>query len=110
MNDDLIYNEIQELLSEVEDPEVGINIVDLGLLYDIKIESHGITLVITLTSAACPLQEYIEEDIRNVLGTSEHITQPVFFQWTFIPAWSPALMSDEGREMFSALGGSLPTY
>jgi len=109
-NETKLYDEVQELLMNVEDPEVGINIIDLGLVYGIDIAPHGIFLTITLTSAACPLQDYIEEDIRNVLGTSELVTQPVFFNWVFSPSWSVSMMTDDGIEMFRAIGGSVPVY
>jgi len=104
-----LYDKIQELLMDVEDPEIGIDIINLGLVYGIDISDSGIFLTITLTSAACPLQDYIEESIINVLSYGG-ITQPLTFNWVFAPLWSVTMMTDEGREMFGALGGSIPAY
>lgn len=109
--EDRIYDEVTELLQEnVYDPEVGINIIDLGLVYGVDISSNGIFLSITLTSVACPLKDLIEEDILNVLGTSETIKLPIFFNWVFEPLWSPARMTDEGKLQLTSLGGYIPTY
>ncbi len=104
--EDLIW----EGLYNVEDPEVGVNIVDLGLIYgvDQNPETKTIDLDITLTSAACPLTEYIEERVRTELaGLSEN---GIRFLWNFAKPWSPAYMTDEGREMMIALGATIPIY
>lgn len=104
-----LYDQITELLTDVEDPEIGIDIINLGLVYGIDISDNGIFLTITLTSAACPLQDYIEESIINTLSYGG-VSQPVVFNWVFAPLWGIAMMTDEGRDMFRALGGHIPTY
>jgi len=110
MNETQMYDHIQELLTNVSDPEIGVNIIDLGLVYGIDISPNGIFLTITLTSVGCPLRELIEEDIQSVLGTSAEITQPIHFNWVFSPVWSPARMTDEGKAELQSLGGYIPTY
>lgn len=106
-----IENEVYELLYNVSDPEVGINIVDLGMVYGVDVKPHGIFINITLTSVGCPLQDLIEEEIRNTLATSEKIgSNPVWLNWVFEPRWVPAMMTDEGKDQFVAIGGYLPTY
>lgn len=101
---------VYEALYDVADPEVGVNIVDLGLVYDMNINKTDgtIDLTLTLTSPACPLQEEIEKQVINALaGLSENGPR---FNWVFTPLWSPAFMTDEGREQLSALGGYIPVY
>ena len=101
---------VYEALYDVTDPEVGVNIVDLGLVYDLEVNQaeRTIDLTLTLTSPACPLQEEIEEAITVALaGLSDN---GVRFNWVFSPPWSPAFMTDEGREQLSALGGYIPAY
>lgn len=101
---------VYEALSYVEDPELGVNIVDLGLVYDVAIntEAKTIDLTMTLTSQACPLQELLTEEIEAALaGLSE---AGVRITWTFTPLWSMAAITDEGREQLRALGAHIPTY
>jgi metal-sulfur cluster biosynthetic enzyme len=104
-----LYDQIREALMDVEDPEIGINIVDLGLIYGLDLSDKGVFITLTLTSMACPLQDYIEEDIRDVLTASIGET-PVLLNWTYAPPWTPTMMTDEGREMFRAIGGHVPSY
>jgi metal-sulfur cluster biosynthetic enzyme len=104
-----IYDSVREALSDVEDPEIGINIVDLGLVYGIDISDNGVFLTITLTSAACPLQDYIQEEITRAIDRID-APSPVYFNWVFAPLWNISMMTDDGREMFRAIGGHIPTY
>ena len=84
------------------DPELGINVVDLGLLYGVEIgSSNEITLDMTLTSAACPLTDVIEEQARQVL---DHLSDDVRVQWVWLPPWGPDKITPEGREQLRALG------
>ena len=84
--------DVEECLRDVIDPELGINVVDLGLLYGVEIgSSNEITLDMTLTSAACPLTDVIEEQARQV-------------QWVGLPPWGPDKITPEGREQLRALG------
>jgi len=94
--------DVEEYLRDVIDPELGINVVDLGLLYGVEIgSSNEITLDMTLTSAACPLTDVIEEQARQVL---DHLSDDVRVQWVWLPPWGPDKITPEGREQLRALG------
>ena len=94
--------DVEECLRDVIDPELGINVVDLGLLYGVEIgSSNEIPLDMTLTSAACPLTDVIEEQARQVL---DHLSDDVRVQWVWLPPWGPDKITPEGREQLRALG------
>ena len=94
--------DVEECLRDVIDPELGINVVDLGLLYGVEIgSSNEITLDMTLTSAACPLTDVIEEQARQVL---DHLSDDVRVQWVWLPPWGPDKITPEGREQLRDLG------
>ena len=94
--------DVEECLRDVIDPELGINVVDLGLLYGVEIgSSNEITLDMTLTSDACPLTDVIEEQARQVL---DHLSDDVRVQWVWLPPWGPDKITPEGREQLRALG------
>ena len=94
--------DVEECLRDVIDPELGIHVVDLGLLYGVEIgSSNEITLDMTLTSAACPLTDVIEEQARQVL---DHLSDDVRVQWVWLPPWGPDKITPEGREQLRALG------
>lgn len=96
--------EIYELLKDVIDPELGINIVDLGLIYDIKVIDDILYLEMTLTSAACPLQDVIIEQINNVLFDLYKIIE---IKWVFLPPWSVKNISSDGRDQLRSIGYTL---
>ena len=84
---------IEEALRDVIDPELGINIVDLGLLYGVSIEPDGtVVLDMTLTTAACPLTDVIEEQAQQALSL---IADKVRIQWVWLPPWGPDKMRDK---------------
>ncbi|MGQ0678076.1 MAG: metal-sulfur cluster assembly factor [Actinomycetota bacterium] len=94
-------DEITEALKVVTDPEIGINIVDLGLVYDVAVTEDGeAQILFTLTSAGCPASAQIESDIRQAAASVEGITS-VSSEMTLHPAWGPDKMSELAR---SALG------
>ena len=94
--------DVEECLRDVIDPELGINVEHLGLLYGVEIgSSNEITLDMTLTSAACPLTDVIEEQARQVL---DHLSDDVRVQWVWLPPWGPDKITPEGREQLRALG------
>jgi metal-sulfur cluster biosynthetic enzyme len=102
--------DILEALRDVLDPELGINVVDLGLVYGILPErdtqsgSLHATLDMTLTSAACPLTDVIEEQAAEALkDTVENFT----INWVWMPPWGPESITDDGREQLRALGFSI---
>jgi metal-sulfur cluster biosynthetic enzyme len=94
--------DIEEALRDVIDPELGINVVDLGLVYGISVEQgRNAVIDMTLTSAACPLTDVIEDQA----GTSlEGIVDSVRINWVWMPPWGPEKITDDGRAMMRALG------
>ena len=99
---DLDVAAVEEAMRDVIDPELGINVVDLGLLYGFVMEPDGtVVLDMTLTSAACPLTDVIEEQAQQVLSA---ISDKVRIQWVWLPPWGPDKITPEGREQLRALG------
>ena len=95
--------EIRHALRQVMDPEVGMNIVDLGLIYDLAFDEEHDALVIsmTLTSAGCPLTDVIENDIAEAL---DGLVRAFRINWVWMPPWTPERITDDGRDMMRALG------
>ena len=95
-----------EALKEVSDPELGVNIVDLGLVYDLNFDEENDALVIsmTLTSAGCPLTDVIEDDISKAL---DGLVRAFRINWVWMPPWGPERITDDGRDMMRALGFSI---
>ncbi len=94
--------DVEEALRDVVDPELGINIVDLGLLYGVNFnDDNTVTLDMTLTSAACPLTDVIEDQAGAAL---EGIVGGFDINWVWVPPWGPDKITDEGREQLRALG------
>ena len=89
--------EIREWLRAVTDPELGINIVDLGLVYRIEATRLSVRIEMTMTSPACPLGEAIVEDIRTVLAgrLPAGVALDVALVWA--PPWDPSMMSPQAR-------------
>jgi len=97
-------DDIISAMKGVEDPELGINVVDLGLLYEVHQDDDGnVTLDMTLTSMGCPLTEKILEDSRAALEPLEGVTG-VDINWVWDPPWSPESMTEEGRFMMKVMG------
>jgi metal-sulfur cluster biosynthetic enzyme len=95
-------DDVFEAMKDVVDPELGINVVDLGLLYDVHIsDDQSATLDMTLTSAACPLTDVIEDQTRSAL---DGVVTDVRINWVWMPPWGPDKITDDGREMLRALG------
>jgi len=95
-------DDLMEALKDVVDPELGINVVDLGLIYGVSIDESAVaTIDMTLTSAACPLTDVIEDQTRTAL---EGLVDDFRINWVWIPPWGPDKITDEGREMLRALG------
>jgi metal-sulfur cluster biosynthetic enzyme len=95
-------DEVTEAMRDVVDPELGINVVDLGLVYGITIDQHGTAVLdMTLTSAACPLTDVIEDQTETAL---DGIVSGFTINWVWMPPWGPDKITDEGREQLRALG------
>ncbi|AOZ73480.1 metal-sulfur cluster biosynthetic enzyme [Boudabousia tangfeifanii] len=94
--------DVAEAMRDVIDPELGINVVDLGLVYGITVEEDNhVALDMTLTSAACPLTDVIEQQSQTVL---EPIANGVTITWVWMPPWGPDRITADGREQLRALG------
>lgn len=93
--------DIEEALRDVVDPELGINIVDLGLLYGVMLQDGHAILDMTLTSAACPLTDVIEDQVARAL---EGLVEGHTLNWVWMPPWGPEKITDDGREQLRALG------
>ena len=97
-------DDVEEAMRDVVDPELGINVVDLGLVYDIHIDDDAaVKIDMTLTSPACPLTDVIEDQTRSVLVNGGLCTDMEII-WVWIPAWGPDKITDDGREQLRALG------
>ena len=94
--------DVYEVLRECYDPEIPVNLVDLGLIYGVLLDGpNKATLDMTLTSAACPLTDVIEEQAAEALkDTLEDFT----INWVWMPPWGPESITDDGREQLRALG------
>lgn len=100
-------DQIRAALCEVLDPDLGVNVVDLGFLYAVDLDpAGGVTLQMTLTSPACPLTKIMEDQIQTALVGSG-IAPSVTVQWVFSPVWTPALVSPDGRDQLRAIGFSM---
>jgi len=94
--------DVLEALRDVVDPELGINVVDLGLVYGVDVDDTKVATVdMTLTSAACPLTDVIEEQAREAL---EGIVNDFRINWVWMPPWGPENITEDGREQLRALG------
>jgi metal-sulfur cluster biosynthetic enzyme len=89
-------DEVVEALRAVEDPELGMDIVDLGLLYDVEIDGPKIKVIHSLTSMGCPAGPMIQEDIVNVASAVEGVEE-VEIELTWEPPWTPERMSDDAK-------------
>jgi metal-sulfur cluster biosynthetic enzyme len=103
--------DVEEAMKDVVDPELGINVVDLGLVYGIHVDEENVATVdMTLTSAACPLTDVIEDQARQALcygpGSEADggLVEDVRINWVWIPPWGPDKITEDGREQLRALG------
>ena len=99
-------DDLEEAMRDVVDPELGINVVDLGLVYGIQAENGVATIDMTLTSAACPLTDVIEDQARQALtgGPGPGLVDDIRINWVWMPPWGPDKITDDGREQLRALG------
>ncbi len=94
--------DILEALRDVVDPELGINVVDLGLVYGVTLDGdRNVSIDMTLTSAACPLTDVIEDQAREAL---EGVVNDFRINWVWLPPWGPEHITEDGREQLRALG------
>jgi metal-sulfur cluster biosynthetic enzyme len=97
--------DVEEAMRDVVDPELGINVVDLGLVYGITVDGQGQAVIdMTLTSPACPLTDVIEDQTAQAL---EGLVSQHRINWVWMPPWGPDKITDDGREQLRALGFNL---
>ncbi|WP_202806413.1 metal-sulfur cluster assembly factor [Kribbella catacumbae] len=94
--------DVTEALKDVVDPELGINVVDLGLIYGVTVDDSNTAIIdMTLTSAACPLTDVIEDQTRMSL---DGLVNDFRINWVWMPPWGPEKITDDGRDQLRALG------
>lgn len=94
--------DVTEAMKDVVDPELGINVVDLGLVYGVHLDDESnVVLDMTLTSAACPLTDVITDQTNSAL---EGMVNDVAINWVWMPPWGPDKITDDGRDQLRALG------
>ena len=98
-----LFDQVEEALKDVVDPELGVNVVDLGLIYDLSWDEENTALIIsmTLTSAGCPLTDVLEEQTAQAL---DGVVDAFRINWVWMPPWGPEKITDDGRDMMRALG------
>jgi metal-sulfur cluster biosynthetic enzyme len=95
-------DDVLEAMRDVVDPELGINVVDLGLVYGVTVDEDRVaTIDMTLTSAACPLTDVIEEQAQAAL---DGLVADLRINWVWLPPWGPDKITEDGREQLRALG------
>ena len=103
--------DVREALHQIIDPELGIDVVDLGLVYGIEIDELGRAIItMTLTTPACPLTDLIEDQCASVLAG---LVEEFRIDWTWSPRWTLDMITPEGREQLAAIGfnfENMPTY
>ena len=98
MTEENLKIEIIDALREVYDPEIPINVYDLGLIYDISVKESGfVHITMSLTSPTCPTAEYIQEMISSAVSAVQGVTE-VEIELTFEPRWTPDRVSEDAKE------------
>ncbi len=99
------YDQVVEALKEVIDPELGVNIFDLGLIYDLQeADDKSLLINMTLTSAGCPLTDVIEEQTAASL---DGVVEAFRINWVWMPPWGPERITEDGKEQMRAIGFSI---
>ena len=102
-----LLEDLEEAMRDVVDPELGVNVVDLGLVYGIDVDESNVAILdMTLTSAACPLTDVIEDQTRQALttGPGGGLVKDFRINWVWMPPWGPDKITDDGRDQLRALG------
>ena len=104
--DPVLYDKVEEALKDVIDPEIGVNIVDLGLIYGLEKSNEDGSLLInmTLTSAGCPLTDILEEQIAECL---DGVVEAFRINWVWMPPWGSEKITEDGREQMRSIGFSI---
>ena len=94
----LTLDEVYEALRDVYDPEIPINVVDLGLIYDVKVEDANVDIKMTLTFAGCGMGPYIAQQAEWRLAEIENIDD-INVEMVFDPPWTPDMITEEGKKL-----------
>ena len=98
-------DEVLEAMKDVVDPELMVNVVDLGLVYGVQLDDQAnATIDMTLTSPTCPLTDKIEYDTKYVL---DGLVNSVTINWVWLPPWTLEMITEDGREQLRAIGYNL---
>lgn len=98
-------DEVLEAMKDVVDPELMVNVVDLGLVYGVNVDEAGNAVIdMTLTSPTCPLTDKIEYDTKYVL---DGLVESVTINWVWLPPWTLEMITEDGREQLRAIGYNL---
>ncbi len=89
---------VRAALRDVIDPEVGINVVDLGLVYDVRVEDGNVSVAMTMTTPACPLGETLIEQAEAAIRQNVPGVKSVTIDLVWDPPWRPSMMSDAAKE------------
>lgn len=89
--------DILQALHGVNDPEVGVNIVDLGLVYSAEIQSDSVRIVMTMTTPACPMHSFLTEEVREAILVQYEEVENVSVELVWDPPWSPHVISEKGK-------------
>ena len=96
--DEALRDDVLRAIGTVVDPEMGLSVVDVGLVYGVHVEPSQVHVEITMTSAACPVAELIADEIRSAVGAALPDARPVEVALCWDPPWTPERMSDLARQ------------
>jgi metal-sulfur cluster biosynthetic enzyme len=89
-------DEVEEALTNVIDPELGLDFVELGLVYEIEVDGSDVNITFTLTSPGCPIGPQVSDQMKEFVGELDGV-ENVSPNMTFTPAWTPDLMSEDAK-------------
>ncbi|MFN3690423.1 MAG: metal-sulfur cluster assembly factor [Fimbriimonadales bacterium] len=99
-----LRDQVWEVLHDVYDPEIPLNIADLGLIYDLQVSDTGeVSILMTLTAPGCPVGDMLADEIRDRAMSIPGVKE-VHVEFTFDPLWTPERISEEGKQMLRAFG------
>lgn len=90
--------QVMDALRTVVDPEVGINVVDLGLVYDCEVKDRNITVIMTMTTPACPLGSYLQQSAEQAIRARLPEAMAVEITTVWQPVWAPSMMSQDAKQ------------
>ena len=89
-------DEVRDALTNVIDPELGLDFVELGLIYEVEVEGDEVFVTFTLTSPGCPIGPQVTEQIEEFVGELDDVSR-VYPKMVFTPPWTPEMMSEDAR-------------